>query len=312
MQAKKLKILRNTLGSYRRERDEFLFYCPKCEHHKSKFSINLQKDCYKCWCCDYSGRQLGRLVRKHGSFTDYKAWGEFKEKVNISDFELLFAEMEMDDEPEALELPQEFISLANKKLPLASLPAQQYLRNRSVSKGDICYWRMGFCGAGEYEGYIVIPSFDLKGEVNFFVARSYNGSWMKYKNPRVERNKVIFNELFLNFQEELTIVEGIFDAVVAGQNSVPLLGSTISEKSKLLKSIVMNDTPVYLALDADAGKKTMVIVDKLLQYGIDVYRVDTSGYDDVGTMTRNEFDRRKSEAVKMTHDGCLLYRALSV
>ena len=311
MQAKKLKILRSTLGSYRKERDEFLFYCPKCDHHKAKLSVNLDKDCYKCWVCDYSGRRLSRLVRKYGSYTDFKAWSKFEERVNISDFELLFAELEMDDRPEPLHLPKEFVSLVNKNLPLSSLAAQRYLRDRGVTKDDLCRWYMGYCPGGDYEGYVVIPSFDTDGDVNFFVARSYNGNWMKYKNPRIERNKIIFNELFLNFQEDLVIVEGVFDAVVAGYNSVPLLGSTLSKKSKLLKSIVMNDTPVYLALDADAEKKSMRIVDVLLQYGIDVYKINTSGYDDVGEMTKEQFNRRKQEAMKMTQDNCLLYRALN-
>lgn len=311
MQAKKLKILRSTLGSYRKERDEFLFYCPKCDHHKAKLSVNLDKDCYKCWVCDYSGRRLSRLVRKYGSYTDFKAWSEFEERVNISDFELLFAELEMEDGPEPLSLPEEFTSLVNKDLPLSSLAPQRYLKDRGVTKDDLCRWYMGYCPGGDYEGYVVIPSFDTDGDVNFFVARSYNGNWMKYKNPKIERNKIIFNELFLNFQEDLVIVEGVFDAVVAGYNSVPLLGSTLSKKSKLLKNIVMNDTPVYLALDADAEKKSMRIVDILLQYGVGVYKISTSGYDDVGEMTKEQFNRRRQEAMRMTQDSCLLYRALN-
>ena len=311
MQAKKLKILRDVLGEYRRERKEFLFYCPKCDHHKPKLSVNLSNGCFKCWVCDYSGRKVRSLIRKHGSYLDYKAWSEFEEHVDISEFDLLFNPFGEPDKPEILNLPPEFTSLANKELPLSSLPARQYLRSRSITKFDICRWKMGFCGKGEYEGYIVIPSFNLEGNINFFVARSYNGDWKKYKNPKVSRNTIIFDELFLNFREDLTIVEGIFDAIVAGHNVVPLLGSTLSEKSKLMYEIIKNDTPVYLALDFDAEKKSMSIINKLLQYGIEVYKVDTSGFDDVGEMTKEEFLERKQTATPMNQENCLFYQAMN-
>ena len=312
MQAKKLKILRDVLGEYRREREEFLFYCPKCDHHKPKLSVNLGKGYYKCWVCDYSGRKIRSLIRKHGSYLDYKAWGEFEEQIDISDFDLLFNPFGEEKREETLELPEEFISLVNKSTPLSSLSAHQYLRDRGVTKLDICRWKMGFCESGEYEGYIVIPSFNLGGNINFFVARSYNGNWRKYKNPKISRNTIIFDELFLNFQEELTIVEGIFDAVVAGHNSVPLLGSTLSEKSKLMHGIIKNDTTVYLALDFDAEKKSMRIINKLLEYGIEVYKIDTSGFGDVGEMSRKEFSRRKKKATLMNQENCLFYQAMSV
>ena len=312
MQTKKLKILKDVLGEYRRERKEFLFYCPKCDHHKPKLSVNLNNGCFKCWVCDYSGRKIRSLIRKHGSYLDYKAWGEFEEQVDISEFDLLFDPFNEAEREETLELPEEFISLANKSLPLSSLPARQYLKGRGVTKLDICRWKMGFCGSGEYEGYIIIPSFSLEGNINFFVARSYNGDWKKYKNPKVSRNTIVFDELFLDFRQDLTIVEGIFDAVVAGSNAVPLLGSTLSETSRLMYEIIKSDTPVYLALDCDAEKKSMSIVDKLLQYGIEVYKVDTSGFGDVGEMSRQKFLERKQAATLMSEESCLVYRAMGV
>lgn len=313
MQAKKLKILRNTLGPCHKERDEFLFYCPKCEHHKAKFSINLDKNCYKCWVCDFSGRKLRRLIRRYGSRADTQAWSEFEDHVEISDFDELFSLSNEDSEEEIrVDLPEEFTSLANKKLPLVSQPAQRYLRERNVTQQDICRWKIGFCGRGEYEGYVVIPSFDITGRVNYFVARSYNGNWRKYKNPSVPRNQIIFDELFLNFQEDLVVVEGVFDAIVAGSNSVPLLGSTLSDRSKLMYEIIKNDTPVYLALDSDAENKSMRIIQTLLQYGIEVYKIDTSGVADVGEMSRQQFMSRKKTATYMTEEICLLFQALNV
>ena len=116
-------------------------------------------------------------------------------------------------------------------------------------------------------------------------------------NPKVPRNNIIFNELFLDFATDLVIVEGVFDAIKAGPNSVPLLGSTLSSRSKLLKEIVKNDTPIYLALDSDAERKSIEIIKELLKYGLEVYKVDTRGHGDVGEMSKETFQQKKQEAL---------------
>ena len=73
----KLNILEEILGAYYKSGDsEYLFYCPRCEHHKRKLSINIEKKVFKCWVCEYSGINLYRLVRKYGNFAQRKKWVE--------------------------------------------------------------------------------------------------------------------------------------------------------------------------------------------------------------------------------------------
>ena len=115
--------------------------------------------------------------------------------------------------------------------------------------------------------------------------------WMKYKNPPASKD-IIFNELYVDWDNDLVLVEGVFDAIVAG-NAVPILGSTLRENSKLFKKIVESDTPVYLALDEDVRDKELKIMKKLLTFGLEVYKIDTSGFDDVGSMTKNIFQEEK-------------------
>ena len=311
MQTEKLQILKDTFGDYRKERNEYLFYCPKCDHHKPKLSVNLEKNCFKCWVCDYTGRKVSRLVRSYGSFSEYKKWQQFEEHIEISEFDLLFNTFAK-EETKALQLPEEFISLVNKNLPLSSLPVQQYLSRRKVTKADIRRFKIGYCGRGDYEGYLIVPSFNMEGEINFFVARNYSNHWRTYMNPKVPRNSMIFNELFLDFYKEIVVVEGVFDALNAGNNSVPLLGSTLSEKSKLMRKIVLHDTPVYIALDHDAEKKSIYMIKKLLEYGIETYKVNTSGFKDVGEMSKEEFKQRKENATLMNSENILLLEAMAV
>jgi hypothetical protein len=40
----------------------------------------------------------------------------------------------------------------------------------------------------------------------------------------------------------------------------------------------------------------------LLLYGIEVYKIDVSGYKDVGEMSKEEFQKRKLEAKPITND----------
>ena len=128
-------------------------------------------------------------------------------------------------------------------------------------------------------------------------------------NPPASRD-IIFNELYLDFDEDLVIVEGIFDAIIAGPNAVPILGSNLSERSTLFQEIVKNDTPIYIGLDVDAENKSKKIIKDLLNYGIEIYKIDTSGYDDIGSMTKNEFLRRKKGAALCDVNDYLLYEAL--
>ena len=311
MQAEKLKILENVFGDYRASSNEFLFFCPRCKHHKLKLSINISKDCYKCWVCSYSGIGIRRLIQRHGDYRDKKAWSEFDSRFDISEFEKLLEE-HVEEKEQTLKLPVEFRSLTTPDKAHASIKVRNYLQRRGLTDIDIVNWKIGYCGAGQYEERVVIPSFNKDGYVNFFVARAYGDHWRNYMNPKVPRNNIIFNELFLDFTADLVIVEGVFDAIKAGVNSVPLLGSALSSKSKLLKEIVKNHTPVYLALDSDAERKSIEIIKELLKYGLDVYKIDTKGYKDVGEMPQEAFQKRKQEALLINSNNFLSYQLSKV
>jgi hypothetical protein len=114
----------------------------------------------------------------------------------------------------------------------------------------------------------------------------------------------------LEWDTDLVITEGAFDAIVAGPNAVPLLGSTLRSNSKLFMKILQKDTPVFLALDPDAAKKEQRIIKTLLNYGVEVYKIDTSGYEDVAEMGREEFTRRKENALFVDESDYLLETAI--
>jgi len=305
---KKHKILCDVLGYSHTNGPESLFKCPVCEHHKLKLSVNIRKNVFKCWVCDYRGRNIRRLVRRFGTFVHLQRWEELTGRHDIERFAELFDDSPRLDPQPALDLPEEFISLTGV-IPATGVYAHKYLHSRGITKADILKWKIGYCFGGEYRNRIIIPSFNDDGDVSYFMARSYNGDSYKYKNPRVSKD-IVFNELYIDWNEDLTIVEGVFDAITAG-NSVPILGSSLRRGSELIRKIVYNDTPVYVALDPDVQEKENKIIQTLLKYDVELYKIDVGDYEDVGSMPREVFLERKQKARFIDRDNYLLMNLLS-
>tara|TARA_R110000751_G_scaffold134226_1_gene236640 strand:- start:29 stop:970 length:942 start_codon:yes stop_codon:yes gene_type:complete len=310
--SEKIKILTGVLGSSHNEgHSQLLYHCPKCSHHKKKLSINIEKNLFKCWICDWSGRNIYRVIKYYGNHHDRQAWLRLTQQIEIGNFaDKLFGPIDPEEEP-TVSLPAGFVSLVNKSLPASSSKPLNYLDSRYIDRSDIFKWKIGYCSEGEYSGRIIVPSFNLDGNINYFIGRSYDGSWFRYKNPSLSKN-FIFNELYLDFSKEITIVEGVFDAFKAGSNAVPLLGSTLTEYSKLFSKIVQNDTTVYLSLDNDAPKKIDKIIRLFFKYDIEAYLVDPSPYEDIGAMTKDQFFVKKQESILLESNNYLLSRIMRI
>ena len=310
-EGKKLRIIREVLGDCYRSGEEHLFSCPKCGHHKKKLSVNVSKNVYKCWVCDWSGRNLRRVVRTYGDLNHKREWSELTSHVDTSDFSEDLFDKPPGEKEQTVKLPDSFESLANKETKYGAVWPLRYLRERGITKSDIIRWKIGYCPTGEFAERVIVPSFGLTGHANYFIARSYTNDWKKYMNPPVGRD-IIFNHLFIDFDNDISLVEGAFDAIVAGPNAVPLLGSTLRETSKLFQEVVKNDSTVFVALDPDAEKKAMRLIRSLLQYGIEVYKVDIEGYSDVGEMTKIEYQERKENASLISFDSYLLKTVMAI
>ena len=310
MHREKLKIVASCLGEYRTTGDETLFYCPFCKHHKHKLSVNIRANVYKCWICDASGKNLRRLIRKFGKPAAVSEWDRLTGRHDISDFDTIFLDEEKSpDIIQRVDLPDEFRTLTQKTLSPATFPALNYLRSRGINKNEILEWKIGYCSSGEYAGRILVPSFDMSGYVNYFIARAYNGAWLRYKNPAASRD-IVFNELYLDWNKDVVLVEGVFDAIIAG-NAVPVLGSTLNRNTELFARLVSENPRIYLALDSDAANKERKIIKNLLQYDMEVYKIDTSDIEDIGAISKEEFAARKAAAKRIEDSSYILSDALA-
>jgi DNA primase len=299
----KTSLLSSALGEYRRSGDELLFFCPFCQHHKRKLSVNLKTNNYKCWVCDERGKNVRRLLKSRLTHSQLYEWDKLNNVVDLTQLDDNIFQEQITTLEEVIQLPEEFVSLANKNLPLSSKFAMRYLLDRGYTKEDIVMWKVGYCSNGEYEGRVIVPSFNDNGDINYFVARSYADKFPKYMNPKVSKD-IVFNELYLDWNKDIILVEGVFDAMKA-KNAIPLLGSTLNQKSNLFKKIVYYEPDVYIALDPDAEKKASQLIENLIQYDLNLYKIDVSGFGDVGEMTKDQFEEAKKEAQHISDDWVL-------
>jgi len=305
---KKKRILDQILGRPHKQGNEYLYESRCCGHHKSKLSINISKNVAKCWVCDWRTNSLRRIVRRWGNFRQVREWKDLDSDIEVGDLETIFQKEEVIDQ--RIALPEEFRTLTGKDHPPFAAKALKYLKHRGVKKEDILYWKIGYCSSGEYNDRIILPSFGEDGYCNYFTARCYEkGVWPPYLNGPGSKD-IIFNELMIDWEKEVTLVEGVFDAIVAGDNSIPLLGSSLREDSRLFRKIALNDTSVLLGLDHDAQRKAMRLIKALLAHDIEVRLMDTSGYKDIGEMPADVFQERKDKASFIDSDAYLLKIAL--
>ena len=230
-------------------------------------------------------------------------------RIEETGFEGLYEPEEKDVDPQRLPLPPEFVSLINDNKSRFAHQAIKFLKKRGITEDDIRQWKIGYCPGGEYGNRIVVPSFDSCGYINYYGGRAYTNQYPKYKNPPISRD-IVFNELHINWKNEIVLVEGVFDAIVAGPNSIPILGSSLKEDARLFQKIVENKIPVYMALDPDMEKKTSKLINKLISYGTYVYKINIEPYLDVGEMTKKEFIKRKKHAVFLNSENYLFYELL--
>jgi hypothetical protein len=268
---------------------------PKCSSlankTKLKLVIKLDDEKYHCWVCDIRGVGVARLFKKYvpTHFDESKKY--FNNKRIKSDI------VEVVDE--TVKLPNGFKLLAtsvNAKDP-DTKAVVRYLYSRGLTESDLWRYKFGTCTSGAHRRRVIFPSFDSDGALNYWSSRTIdNDKLPKYKNVKAKRNEIIFNDLNIEWNKPLVLVEGPFDLVKCAVNSTCLLGSVLDEKFALFHKIVINKTPVILALDADANDKSHKIANKLYEFGIDVNVMPLGKFNDVGEMSRQDFLNQYSRA----------------
>ena len=266
-----LSLLETVIGrSKKTSGNNVSFVCPLCNHHKPKLEVDLSSQYWHCWVCNAKGRKLYTLLKKAGA-----SIAQLKDLATQTDSYVPVKETVETH----VALPAEFKLILNgNKTNPEFRNALMYLKNRGITREDIVRYGIGYCETGPYEKMLIIPSYDINGRLNFFTGRKYyKDAVFKHKNPKVSKDIIGF-ELLINWNEPITIVEGVFDAMAVKRNAIPLFGKIILGKLKK-KIIEENVKSIYIALDSDARDKALDICKYFMDSGINVYLIEMGDKD---------------------------------
>ena len=263
------------------------FPCPRCverdgdgEKRKYNLEVNLAKQMFNCWKCSSIDDEMhGSIIKLIKLYGNHQILSEYKRAIQSlreSDY------YKLNCDKNDFNIDNKFIAKEDLKVPASfhlfqkdkAFPykAFNYLKERGIGWNIIQDFNIGFTSydANDKIGSnrIIIPSYDKFGELNYWTGRDFSGNnkRQKYYNPKVERKDLIFNEERLQFDADITLVEGPFDHLVV-PNSVPLLGKSLTPEYTLYWRLI-NDTNanINIFLDGDAietAKETY----KLLNHG---------------------------------------------
>ena len=256
-----VELLEEVLGDHGlhyANKGQISFNCPVCDDGRNKHNleVNYIDNVYKCWSCGDSENThgpLGRIFDKYGNKKQKKLYQVFKPETVVK----------RERKKKTLKLPESFTLFkdSSKVYPIRR-QAINYLYNRGISDYMIEKYQIGFCDKGDHAGRIIIPSYGSNGELNYYIARSWDPmSRAKYKNPEAEKDKIIFWENLIDWKKNIYLVEGAFDGLFL-DNAIPMLGKHMSEL--LFETIYMKAKGnITICLDADAWQNAVKLYHEL-------------------------------------------------
>ena len=256
-----LEILHEILGDSKlhyESKGQVSYNCVECDEGRNKgnLEVNYFEHVWKCWSCsDENGTHgtLGKLIDRYGNKKQRKIYN------------LLQPENHKPKEKrvDKLKLPIGFTKFKDSSLVYpVRRQAYNYLTQRGITDKIIEKYGIGFCDQGAFSGRIIIPSYDSKDNLNYFIARSWDpNSRAKYKNPESSKDEIIFFESTINWNADIHLCEGAFDAIFL-PNSISMLGKHMSEL--LLNTLYEKaNGNIIICLDSDAWQDAVKLYHNL-------------------------------------------------
>ena len=257
-----LDLLREFLGKEKAHYDmkcQVTFDCPVCSYDikgldhgdgKGNLEINYCRHVYKCWSCgDTNGTHgpLGKLFERYATKKAKRTYDLVKPQDEKVEKKKVF-----------LRLPKGYTQFKDSNprfIPHGE--ALRYLHSRGITNEMIEKYKIGYSTTDEFAFRIIIPSYDVEGYLNYFIARAWVPKKMKYKNPTVPKDEIIFNENNIDFTKDIYLTEGVFDMLFL-DNCIPLLGKHVSN---LLFERLYNEAKgnIHICLDGDAYEDAVKI-----------------------------------------------------
>ena len=274
--------------------------CPFCRSHK--LAVNPDKFAVKCWKGCFRGGVVS-FVKEYLGCTYYDAHiiiDDMVPRLNISDYITQKSVIRRD-----IELPEGYERILDGTTPSAKR-ARNYLMSRRFDMNYLDMIGVGYCGYGDYSGYIIIP-FKRDGDIVYFIGRDFmdRGDKWRYKNPSYEefgigKGDVLFNEEALYTHKKVYMMEGWADAATIGDNAISIQGKSLGpmQLSIIQKSPVEE---VIVVADRGAEKEGLEMLEKLYKMKkTKLIKLDGLDGKDVNEIGASTVLARESKAASIT------------
>lgn len=233
--------------------------CFACGDRRFHFGVNLKTGSYNCWVCGVHGNVV-RLIQN----LEHISYEEAKDRMlqfRVRDY--------IKEEKDVKSVIPIQLPMTTKHL--SPYPhVMKFLYGRGFDMEDWNMWDAGYCYTGKYKYYIIFPIREHNKIVNF-VARATLPTDKRYLNASnnialESLHNCIFTSMSLTSNNEIFIVEGIFDALkvtkLLSKTAIAILGKSISNQ-QIIKIKHLSPTRVYVLLDKDAWAECMELSYKL-------------------------------------------------
>lgn len=254
--------------------EDYRFLCPKCKHQNAKLVVTFKNKeypngCYHCWTCGDGGNSIYQLFynlfpTNHPLFREIFECAEEDVRPTIENtqkqdllqklhrFSLSASDIIDKEYLSGIILPPEFTKYGNATYEQIYTEGFTYLINyltgRGITLEDIIKYDIHF---NINNKQLLFPSYGINGKLNHYIIHS--PLFKRYTLGNVKKEQIIWNELHINWSKPVVIVEGVYDAITVGDNAIPILGSTLSDKFALFKKIIRHKTPIEIGLDMDVS-----------------------------------------------------------
>lgn len=261
-------------GEFSTSVSQYQFDCPIARDEnggipdgKKNLEVSFEKGKFHCWCHDYAGN-LSRLIKKWGSnelVTEYFSIINTIKEAKYYDLELFKDNGEDLGYYSTLKLPLSF-----KKIDLKTCHKQKlidYLNERKITQDIIDFYNIGYTTWDEEKWQdrdrIIIPSYNSEGDLNYWIGRDFinekgdnvSSPWnchkVKYKNCDADKNKIVFQESKIQWNNDIILVEGGLDCLYY-PNSIALLGKVLKKENEIYKQLYEKaNGNIIICLDGD-------------------------------------------------------------
>lgn len=276
-------------GGYTEGISSYEFNCPACAEEKGvesdgkhNLAVNLSFTApglvYHCWRCGETNGMRGNianLVKRYGGkalLGEYLSIVKEIKESGLYDISLLTGETSTIKEDTFIKLPKTFKKIDLRYIHTGKLA--EYLEKRKITQDIIDKFNIGVTTWDE-EKYqdrcrIIFPSYDSSGFLNYWVGRDYTGydKKRKYNNCLADKKEIVCFEDKIEWDADIYLTEGIFDAIHIPLNGVPLLGKSLSRDYALYKKLYQNtNANIIIIIDADTDMSEVKRIYRLLDWG---------------------------------------------